>query len=41
MTKPQKCKGISKHTVNKDIIINDYRETVKFYRKKNALYEFN
>ena len=30
ITKPQKkkCKGKSKHTVNKDIIIDDYRETL-------------
>ena len=24
----KKCKGISKHTVNKDITIDDYRETL-------------
>ena len=35
----KKCKGISKHSINKDITIDDYRDT-QFYRKK-ALYEIN
>ena len=28
ITKHIKCKGISKHTVNKDITIDDYRDTL-------------
>ena len=30
------CKGISKHTVKKDITIDDYRDTlfISFYKKK-------
>ena len=28
ITKPQICKGISKHTTNKDITIDDYRDTL-------------
>ena len=29
ITKPhKKCKGISKHTINKDIRIDDYRDTL-------------
>ena len=26
ITKPQKCAGISKHTIKKDITIDDYRD---------------
>ena len=28
ITKPQKYKGISKHTINKDIAIDDYRDNL-------------
>ena len=42
-TKTQnKCKGISKHTINKDVTIDDYRDTLfSSTKKKNALYEIN
>ena len=36
MTKPQKkCKGISKHTIKKDITIDDYRDTLFSSTEKN------
>ena len=42
ITKPQKkCKGISKHTIKKDITIDDYRDTLFSSTEKNALYEIN
>ena len=35
ITKPQnKCKGISKHTVNKDVTIDNYRDTLFSYLEK-------
>ena len=39
--KKKKCRGISKHTVNKDITIDDYRDTLFTSLEKNALYEIN
>ena len=43
ITKPQKCKGVSKHTIKKDITIDDYRDTLfsstekKKKKKKHTL----
>ena len=34
ITKPQKWKGISKHTINKDITVDDYRDTLFSSTKK-------
>ena len=39
-TTKKECKGISKHTIKKDITIDDYRDTL-FSSKKKALYEIN
>ena len=42
ITNHKKCGGISKHTVKKDITIDDYRDTLfSSLEKKNALYEIN
>ena len=37
----KKCRGISNHTVKKDITIDDYRDTLFSSTEKNALYEIN
>ena len=37
----EKCKGASKHTIQKDITIDDYRDTLFSPSEKNAFYENN
>ena len=37
----KKCKGISKHTVKKEITIDDYRDTLFSSIEKSAFYKHN
>ena len=37
----KKCKGVSKHTIKKDITIDDYRDTLFSSAEKNTLCEIN